>query len=446
MIKKYFTYQQIFLWALLWLGFAPVLVCAQSHPDIIYILSDDQAYTDYSFMGHQHIRTPNLDQLAKESRLFTRGYVPDSLCRPSLATIITGLYPHQHGIVGNDPPPASGWGAGKRPPYTAPAYQQQIERYFQLHIDRAETLPDRLKRLGYASYQTGKWWEGHPSRGGFDQAMTHGDLARGARHGDVGLEIGRNGMQVVENYVKQARSAGQPYFLWYAPMLPHTPHNPPARLLDRVKSLAPTEPIAKYWAMCEWFDETIGQLREIVRQHGRPDNTLIVYVTDNGWINLPDQSAYAPRSKRSQYEGGIRTPIMFCWPGHVEPGRDDEHPVSSIDLVPTTLSLLGQAPVAELPGIDVLDTQRLFERKAIFGEILEHDIVDMEKPEASLMFRWIIRGHKKLIVPAKAGEPLEYFDLAADPREQHNLIATAGQSEIAELTAMLDQWWPVSSK
>ncbi len=217
MIKKYFTYQQIFLWALLWLGFAPVLVCAQSHPDIIYILSDDQAYTDYSFMGHQHIRTPNLDQLAKESRLFTRGYVPDSLCRPSLATIITGLYPHQHGIVGNDPPPASGWGAGKRPPYTAPAYQQQIERYFQLHIDRAETLPDRLKKLGYASYQTGKWWEGHPSRGGFDQAMTHGDLARGARHGDVGLEIGRNGMQVVENYVKQARSAGQPYFLWYAP-------------------------------------------------------------------------------------------------------------------------------------------------------------------------------------------------------------------------------------
>ncbi len=183
-----------------------------------------------------------------------------------------------------------------------------------------------------------------------------------------------------------------------------------------------------------------------MRQHGRPDNTLIVYVTDNGWINLPDQSAYAPRSKRSQYEGGIRTPIMFCWPGHVEPGRDDEHPVSSIDLVPTTLSLLGQAPVAELPGIDVLDTQRLFERKAIFGEILEHDIVDMEKPEASLMFRWIIRGHKKLIVPAKAGEPLEYFDLAADPREQHNLIATAGQSEIAELTAMLDQWWPVSSK
>ncbi len=283
--------------------------------------------------------------------------------------------------------------------YTDKQYQQQIQQYLQLHIDRVETLPDRLKKLGYVSYQTGKWWEGHPSRGGFDAGMTHGDHARGARHGDVGLEIGRKGMQPVENYVKQARTANQPYFLWYAPMLPHTPHNPPERLLAKYKSLAPTEPIAKYWAMCEWFDETIGNLRQIVREHGRPDNTLIVYVTDNGWINLPGESAYAPRSKRSQYEGGVRTPIMFCWPGHIQPSRDEEHLVSSIDLVPTTLALLKEK-AAELPGINVLDEQALNERKTIFGEILEHDIVDMDKTATSLMHRWLIRGSKKFILPA----------------------------------------------
>ncbi len=73
-------------------------------PNVVMILSDDQAYGDYSFMGHAHIQTPNLDALAARSLTFTRGYVPDSLCRPSLATIISGLYPHQHGIVGNDPP------------------------------------------------------------------------------------------------------------------------------------------------------------------------------------------------------------------------------------------------------------------------------------------------------------------------------------------------------
>ncbi|MCA9133230.1 MAG: sulfatase-like hydrolase/transferase, partial [Planctomycetales bacterium] len=75
---------------------------ADRQPDIVFVIADDQAWSDYGFMGHPHIETPQLDRLAQESLLFTRGYVPSSLCRPSLATIISGLYPHQHGIVGND--------------------------------------------------------------------------------------------------------------------------------------------------------------------------------------------------------------------------------------------------------------------------------------------------------------------------------------------------------
>src|SRR5688500_5437324 len=76
----------------------------ERRPNVVIILSDDQAWTDYGFAGHKHIQTPHLDRLAKESLLFTRGYVPSSLCRPSLMSLITGLYPHQHGITGNDPP------------------------------------------------------------------------------------------------------------------------------------------------------------------------------------------------------------------------------------------------------------------------------------------------------------------------------------------------------
>ena len=421
-------------------------------PDVVYILSDDQAYNDYSFMGHEHIRTPNLDRLARESRLFTRGYVPDSLCRPSLATIISGLYPHQHGIVGNDPPALDLTGQGRQRRYTDPKYQAQIEKFFQLHIDRMTTLPDRLEKLGYVTFQTGKWWEGNFRRGGFQHGMTHGDHNRGARHGDVGLQIGRKGMDQVQQYVQQARAAKQPYFLWYAPMLPHAPHDPPARLLERTRNLAPTEPIAKYWAMCELFDETIGQLRDIISEHGRPENTLIVYVTDNGWINLPTRSAYAPRSKRSPYEGGIRTPIMFHWGGHIEPARDDVQLVSSIDLVPTTLALLGQKAASELPGINVLDQSALQGRDAVYGEIFEHDIVDMEDAAASLQYRWIIRGFDKLIVPAArmteasaadAKPKVELYDLRADPREERNLAAEPAQQEkIQRLVEQLNQWWP----
>src|SRR5690349_3406042 len=83
---------------------AAAQVVAAGPPNVILIVSDDQAWTDYSFMGHEHIRTPHLDQLAAQSLVFRRGYVPASLCCPSLASLITGQYPHQHKITSNDPP------------------------------------------------------------------------------------------------------------------------------------------------------------------------------------------------------------------------------------------------------------------------------------------------------------------------------------------------------
>lgn len=413
-------------------------------PDVIFILSDDQAWSDYSFMGHPHIRTPALDQLAQESQLFTRGYVPDSLCRPSLATIITGLYPHQHGIVGNDPPPSASNADGRMRAYKSAEYQKDIEQFLRLHIDQLTTLPDRLKPLGYTSFQSGKWWEGNPSRGGFDSGMTHGDHNRGGRHGDAGLDIGRKGMQPIEQFVSQSRKAEQPYFLWYAPFLPHAPHNPPEELLAHYRDLAPTESIAKYWAMCEWLDQTVGQLRTIVEERGRPDNTLIVYVCDNGWINLPDKSGYAPKSKRSQYDGGIRTPIMLHWPGHITPSRDDVHLASSIDLVPSTLALLGIAPDDSLPGIDLTDHAQVAGRDAVYGEIFEHDIQSMDDPLSSLCYRWVIEGYTKLIVPdlkqVPDGVP-ELYDLEHDPWEEYNL-ASEHAGEVQRLSDRLNAWWP----
>ncbi len=416
---------------------------AKQLPDIVFIISDDQAWNDYSFMKHPHIQTPEIDQLAREGLLFTRGYVPDSLCRPSLATIISGLYPHQHGIVGNDPP-ASTPGEGRMGRYRTPEYQADIEQYLKLHIDRMTTLPDRLKPLGYTSFQTGKWWEGKPSRGGFDSGMTHGDHNRGGRHGDEGLKIGREGMAPIAEFVKKARAAEQPYFLWYAPFLPHAPHNPPQELLAKYLPLAPTESIAKYWAMCEWFDQSIGELRKVINEQGRADNTLIVYVCDNGWINLPDQSAYAPKSKRSQYDGGIRTPIIVHWPGHVTPQRDEVNLASSIDMVPTTLALIGLPVDSQLPGINLTDRAKVTARDTLYGEILEHDIQSMDKPLDSLMYRWVIEKNHKAIVPNMERVPdavPELYDLDKDPWEEHNLAADHEQ-EFKRLSAKLDAWWP----
>jgi arylsulfatase A-like enzyme len=104
------TYALSVLVILLVARLTPLAAAAQSNdrpkassPNIVLIISDDQAWSDFSFMGHPHIQTPNLDRLSRESLTFTRGYVPSSLCCPSLASIITGLYPHQHKITSNDP-------------------------------------------------------------------------------------------------------------------------------------------------------------------------------------------------------------------------------------------------------------------------------------------------------------------------------------------------------
>jgi uncharacterized sulfatase len=405
------------------------------------IISDDQAWTDYSFMGHESIETPNLDRLAAESLTFTRGYVPASLCRPSLATIITGLYPHQHGIVGNDPP-WDGMEEGKRrPPHNQPPYLDARRDYLK-HIDNVTTMPERLGRLGYRSLQTGKWWEGNYRRGGFTHGMTEGDFAKDGRHGDKGLAIGREGMAEIETFLDDCQQDGKTFYLWYAPFLPHTPHTPPQRLLEKYRGRTDSLPIAKYWAMCEWFDETCGELLESLDRRGLRENTVVMYVCDNGWINRRDRSRYAPRSKRSPNEGGIRTPIMVNWPGEVTPRRDDTTLVSSIDLVPTGLAAAGIEIPPELPGLNLMDRDALAGRDAIFGEIFEHDIQSMDDPAASLRYRWVIQGPYKLIEPSSRleDESPQLYHLLDDPHETNDLAGDHPEI-VRRLRETLNDWW-----
>ena len=231
-------------------------------PNILFIISDDQAWSDYGFMGHPHIATPRLDELARQSLTFTRGYTPVPLCRPSLATIITGLYPHQHGVTGNDPTlPDRGVNAmaQRRNPKYARYYETIIENFV-----RRPNLVRDLTGAGYVALQTGKWWEGNPVKtAGFTHAMTAGDQA-GDRHGGAGLTIGRQGLEPITRFIEQA--GDRPWFVWYAPLLPHAPHTPPEDLLEKYLKVAPSEPVARYWASVEWFDHTCGELLDYLDQ------------------------------------------------------------------------------------------------------------------------------------------------------------------------------------
>jgi arylsulfatase A-like enzyme len=389
-------------------------------PNVVMILSDDQAWTDYGFMGHEAIQTPHLDKLAAEGALYTRGYVPGSLCRCSLATLVTGLYPHQHGITSNDPPPG-------------------VDRHDMLrYIEAATTLPALLGKHGYLSMQSGKWWEGNYRLGGFTHGMTCGDPAHGGRHGDEGLTIGREGMAPVFDFIDQAE--GKPFFLWYAPFLPHEPHTPPEHLLAKYRTEGRSDYVAKYWAMCEFFDETIGGLMQRLEEKGLRENTMVVYVADNGWIQNKDKSGYAPRSKRSPYDGGLRTPIIVNWPGHVAPLRNETTPVLSLDLVPTILAACGIEPTPAMPGVNLLDANALAARPRIFGEVFTHNAVDIARPERSLLYRWAIEGDWKLILPQSSEEAPSLYNITQDPHENENL-ATKEPNRAATLAGQIDTWW-----
>jgi uncharacterized sulfatase len=412
---------------------------ATQAPNIVLIISDDHHWRDYSFMGHEHVRTPNIDRLASQSLVFTRGYVPSSLCCASLASIITGLYPHQHLVTSNDPPLPPGM--PRKGFYETAAFRDGRET-MNRHLEAVPALPRLLAEAGYESLQTGKWWQGNFRRGGFTHGMT-----RGERHGDDGIEIGRKTMQPIYDFIAGARRNQRPFFVWYAPMLPHLPHNPPKRLIEKYKDAAPSLHVAKYWASVEWFDETVGDLMRYLDEHQLSDNTIVAYVTDNGWITDPTTGQADPRSKQSPYDGGLRTPIMIRWPGHVKPQRS-ESLAMSLDLAPTLLAAVNLNSTPQMPGINLLDERAMAGRTTIFGECFTHNSKDLNNPAASLRWRWMIArerdGDWKLIVPDpknEPGSPVELYNLADDPFEQHNL-ATDKIAQVESMQRKIDAWWP----
>lgn len=398
-------------------------------PNVVLIIADDHGWTDYGFMGHKEVHTPHLDRLARQGLVFPRGYVPSSLCCPSLATIVTGLYPHQHRITSNDPPNP----ARLKPAefYRSAAYRNGRE-VMNRHMEAVPTLPRLLARQGYLSLQTGKWWQGSYKRGGFTHGMT-----RGERHGDEGLTIGRKGLQPIRDFLATARKENRPFFLWYAPMMPHEPHNPPARLLKKYEGKTRSIHLARYWAMIEWFDETCGELLAHLDRHKLADDTLVLYLADNGWVQDPERRGFV-RSKRSPYDAGLRAPLIVRWPGKIKPGKSSELALS-IDVAPTVLAAVGLKPTTAMQGVNLLDARAVSRRKAIFGACFSHDAIDLNRPAANLEARWMIEQRWKLIVP-KGGKGVELYDILADPHEKADL-AGKKPALVKALSRKLDDWW-----
>lgn len=407
------------------------LTAATDQPNVILIISDDHAFDDYGFMGSSQVQTPALDELASESLTYTRGYVMP-VCSPTLASLLTGKLPHEHGITGNDLSPQSPQKNGaKRDPIA--------ERLFNNSL----LLPKALTDAGYLTFQTGKLWNGSYEEMGF----THGMTKEGSRHGDTGLGIGRHGMQPIFNFIEKVEKAEKPFFIWYAPFLPHTPHNPPERLLKKYRGKGPTPAAEKYFAMVEWLDETIGELDDYLEKNNLEENTVILYLADNGWH--AEGGYNGQRAKLSPYEDGIRTPIMVRWPGKVSPEMDTTTLAHVTDVTKTILELTEASDPGDLPGLNLLDREAMKERNTVFVEAYTHDMADLDAPQKSLLANVVIDGWWKLIIPtdveprmrfATKPERLELYDLKTDPYEKEN-VADQHPDVVARLMRLQEAQW-----
>ncbi|MBK1828846.1 sulfatase-like hydrolase/transferase [Haloferula rosea] len=394
-------------------------------PNVILIISDDHGFADYSFMGHEVIKTPHIDKMAAESLLYTRGYVMP-VCSPSLASLLTGKMPSAHGITGNDL-------SDKR----SPKGNRQI--LANRLLDNSLMLPKAISEAGYLTFQTGKIWNVTYDDVGF----THGMTDTAGRHGDAGLAIGRKGMKPIYDFIETAQAEEKPFFIWHAPLMPHDPHTPPKKIFTKYKGKGPTPAAEKYFAMVEWFDNTCAELDDYLAKNDLKENTVILYLADNGWdANLGYKGT---RSKLSPYENGIRTPMFVRWPGKVEPQRDDKALAHIIDFPTTILDITGARNPGDLKGLNLMDQEALKARDSIHVEAYTHDIADLKDPSKSLIAEVVIEGWWKLIVPGPvkpdrmfSGVPSapELFNLKDDPWEKND-VAKANPEIVARLKATL---------
>jgi arylsulfatase A-like enzyme len=416
-------------------------------PNIVFILGDDQSWKDYGFMGSEVVSTPHIDALAKNGLTFKRGYVAAPICRPSLASMATGLFPHQHGITGNDVFKTNN--------------RAKLDIPFRQAFHQKPSFIKELVKLGYLAHQSGKWWEGSWKDGGFTHGMTHGDPNRKGRHGDEGLKIGRDGIKPITDFVEHAQREKKPFLLWYAPFLPHTPHNPPERLLKKYEKEGRPLDQAKYYAMCEWLDDTVGELIGYLDDQGLKENTLVVFTCDNGWSTAssnaddPNQKlfqGYAQRTKGSPYEGGTRNPILLSWPKRIT-SADSPDLAHAVDLMPTIVSAVGGKVPQGLPGIDLLDESARKQRDTIFGVNHSTHNMTLGNPDDTLQYIWCIEGKWKLIrryhgkdISSHYSKLHEWdtadyhlYDLEKDPHELSDL-ADSMPERVERMSAKIDQW------
>lgn len=420
-------------------------------PNIIIIFADDLGYGDLSCYGHPTIITPHLDRMATEGQKWTNFYVAASVCTPSRAGLITGRYPIRSGMC-------SDRSRVLFPNSTGGIPAQEI------------TIAEQLKKAGYATAAIGKWHLGHlkqylPTYNGFDSYFGipySNDMDRKNAEGLSRKEIFWNANikyfdvpilkdeDVVERPANQhtltkryneaavkfiKENKGAPFFLYLAHNLPHVPLFASKEFMGRSKR-------GLYGDVVQEIDHGIGEIIKTLKKLEIDKNTLVVFTSDNGpWLSYQDHGGSAgllKDGKGTTWEGGMRVPGIFWWPGKLKPGIVSDIG-STLDLFTTASSLAD----IEIPADRVIDGVDL--SPVLFGkEKSERDNIIYYRGQTIYAARKgaykvhyitqtsYVKDTKKVIYD----NPL-LFNLEEDPSEKYN-IANEHPEIVKEIHKMVE--------
>jgi arylsulfatase A len=436
---------------------------AATKPNVIYIIADDLGYGDLSAYGQTNFSTPNIDAIAKKGMLFKQHYSSAPVCAPARGSLMTGLHTGHGAVRGNSEVQPEG-----QQPMPADTF----------------TLAHLFKKAGYITGAFGKWGLGGPGSAseplkmGFDrfygyncQRQAHfyhpyflwNDNQREMLWGNFGMDKQEFAPDLIQAQALRFVEANKdrPFFLYYAAVQPHAEMFAPEKYMAKYRGKFPpeqpykgvddgpnfrkkgygsqAEPRAAFAAMIETLDEDVGELMAKLGELGIADNTLVIFTSDNGphqeGGHDPDyfKSNGGMRGyKRDLYEGGIRVPMLACWPGMIPAGSVTDHVSVFHDVLPTMAQLTGQPTPKGIDGVSFLPT--LVQQ----GKQTQHNFLYWEFHE--LKGRVAIRkGNWKGVrynVSVDPNSPLELYDLSADPKEERN-IASQHPQVVAELDALI---------
>ena len=451
-------------------------------PNIILIVADDLGYNDISTFGGGldggRVKTPNIDQLAADGVVFTQSYSGAGTCAPSRAMLMTGRYPTRTGFEFTPTPSgmapmlsriSAEMGRGAPPMIYDSALDESKPPYEQQGLPPEEiTIAEILKERGYATFHIGKWHLGRqdgmaPHEQGFDQSLL---MASGLflPEDDPNVVNAKLDFDPIDQFLwarmvfansfnsgDQDRfeprgyltdywtdesinvinaNKNRPFFLYLGHWGVHTPLQATREDYEAVGDITPHRKRV-YAAMIRSLDRSVGRINAALEDAGIADNTLVVFTNDNGgpgYIGLPDINKPFRGWKISQFEGGIRVPLMMKWPARISPGTVSDEPVAHIDVMPT---LAAAAEAAEPEGV-IIDGENLLPLATNVGlEAWDRDTLFWQSGH----YRVVRHKDWKLQVTARPDKQW-LFNLAEDPTEQINL-AEAKPEKVTELMALL---------